>query len=88
MNESLAVDPSILAGSTAKLRCVSLNQGGSTAKVIKPDMLQQDGIICRSRRTTKTLRSALTEEMPGILRKGSLCPLHHWLIYGCQPIKI
>jgi hypothetical protein len=40
MNESLAVDASILDGSTAKLLCISLNQRGSTAKAVKPDRLQ------------------------------------------------
>jgi hypothetical protein len=40
MNKSLAVDVSILDGSTAKLLCISLNQRGSTAKAVKPDMLQ------------------------------------------------
>jgi hypothetical protein len=40
MNESLAVDPAIWDESTARQRCISLNQRGDTAKAVKPDMLQ------------------------------------------------
>ncbi|MEG4520300.1 MULTISPECIES: hypothetical protein [unclassified Microcoleus] len=40
MNESLAVDPPIWDTSTAKRLCILLNQGRSTAKAVKPDMLQ------------------------------------------------
>jgi len=34
------------------------------------------------------LRQASIEETPGILRKGSHCPLPNRLIYGFQSIKI
>jgi hypothetical protein len=40
MKESLAVDSPILDESTAKLLCISLNQGGSTAEAVKPDIVQ------------------------------------------------
>jgi hypothetical protein len=48
----------------------------------------QDGIIRLSICVAETLHQSLIEETPDILRKDSLCPLHHRLIYGFKPIKI
>jgi hypothetical protein len=47
----------------------------------------QNGIICLSICVAETPRQSLIKETPDILRKDSLCHLHHRLIYGFQPIK-
>lgn len=47
----------------------------------------QNGIICLSICVAQTPRKSLIKETPDILRKDSLIPLHHRLIYGFQLIK-
>jgi hypothetical protein len=66
MNEFLAVDPIQMAGSTARLLCICLNCGGSTAKfcqltsLIECDRLCQDAYpFCRLGTLTLWLYSNL-----------------------------
>jgi hypothetical protein len=46
-----------------------------------------NGIICLSICVAETPRQSLIKETPDILRKDSLCRLHHRLTYGFQVIK-
>jgi len=75
--------------STAKRLCISLNQGGSTAKAVKPDMLQVT-IASFANLATRPKRWIKLWLKKCLVFWGKTCSVLYpiGVIYGFQPIKI